>query len=254
MLFILSFHVYGTLWGGVFAGPDKPPEYSSEAWMDLEVYLFEIKQTTFYVKYISFLEMKDQGPPIYFDPFWSTYHIITGLERKWHGGLKFYFDHFCRHVIDQPDTLFGKAVFNGFFLEWSSATSPVEKYSKKKSFSITYAFFPQTDIISYLNSTPFFRHVLEGEITFSHSPLLFKLRAGYIRSMEIEKRGRYYPPGHHWYFYPEIEIFKVENGKCLSFFLRYYLIMHRDKSLIIEHPAIKPQGLFFPGLKFTFSF
>lgn len=252
MPFLVSFYVCGSVWGGIFAGFNKPEEYSSEAWMDMKVSLLDTRFGDLYIRYISFLEMKDQGPPIFFDPFWSTYHIIFGLEKNIHGIWRIYFDHFCRHVIDQPDTLFGKAVFNGFFIGYSTAP-PIKTYSKGKGFSLLYAFFPQTNLISYLNSTPFFRHMLEGKITFTHPPFLFSLYGGYIRSMEIEKRGRYYPEGNHWYLYPEIEIFKMENEKCLSFFLRYYLLMYKDPSFVIEHPYIKPQGIFFLGLRFTFS-
>lgn len=204
----------------------------------------------FYLEYITLLEMAEQVGNISLDPRYSHTFINEGFRaRRW--GLLFnpYFVHDCKHVIDMPPDS-NKVVFNRLkfaisrnldgFEERFQATH--EERAREPRWELLYGFYPQSKVIDYLNSRPYYHH--EFQLTLEY-PLLF-YRYGEIFA---GARGRYVisahdPPRYYGDVTFLIEaVFLGEKG-VMGLFLEHYAVA--------EDPIKAPHGLSLLGLRYTF--
>ncbi len=240
----------GSVYIGKYTGNND--RYNLDVGIDVSVSLLRWDNTDFFVKYISNLEMGKQVGNITFDPRYSHWFIIGGLKYKKSSYLiQSYIVHDCKHMIDiLPDS--SKVVFNRLKFSISQNLYDIrnrfqveiekEKRKRKMRWDFIYGFYPQTKIIDYLNSRPYYHH--DFELIFEFPLLLFskgELFAG--------TRGRYIisantPPRYYRELSLFIEINRFTEKGSLAFYIENFPLS--------DDPVKTPEGLSILGVKYRF--
>jgi len=246
----LSLKSSGLFYGGKYTGYSE--RYNIDAGIDLTTYLLSWEKTDLYIEYISNLEMAKQVGNVTMDPRYAHYFIIGGLRTKLKGYiLRSYIVHDCKHIIDFPPDS-NKVVFNRLKFAVSrnlrnlksrfQVNTRKNKRARRVSWEAIYGFYPQSKIIDYLNSRPYYKH--DFEITFNY-PLAF-FNKGEISTVV---RGRYTisantPPR----YYRELS-FAIEG--CI--FNKYGALCLFIKNMPLSNDPLKsPEGLSILGLRYLF--
>jgi len=242
MIFILFSFFSAPLEGtaDLFLGYYPPGDtvFNVDVSIKARVYLIRLKEKfDLFTQYSSYLEMSEQVGNIIFNPSFTTHSIILGFQYTKTFCFSFFWDHWCRHLIDRE--LRGKkVVFNSLNFEFSNIKDPVRRFSKKDYFDFNYIFYPQTTIIDYLNSKPYYRHRLI---------LSAGKRINYFARLAIELEYTLSNDDPHRTYYtvcPEIDFFKQkESGTFYSFF-KYYLKA--------RGPLRSPEQKLFFGIGYSF--
>jgi hypothetical protein len=226
--------------------------YNLDGGVDISFALLRWDYIDFYIQYISNLEMAKQVGNITLDPRYIHYFIIYGLKVRKYGFLfKPYYAHDCKHIIDMdPDS--NKVVFNRFkfslsqnfdgFKERFQTETSQEMRTRKVRWNFTYGFYPQTEIIDYLNSRPYYHHdfelILEYPLFFFPQGELFSgLRGRYVIS--AHDSPRYY---RELSFFLEVNLFNSYG--CLGVYVENFGVA--------QDPLKAPDGLSIIGLKYRF--
>jgi len=223
-----------------------------DAGVDIFVSLLNWGKTDFFVEYISNLEMAKQAGNITFDPRYGQYFINGGFKAEKMGYvLKSYLVHDCKHIIDFP-TDSNKVVFNRLKFSVSKdlykfsdkfQIQQVQKSRKRKlRWRFIYGFYPQSKVIDYLNSRPYYRHdfevIMEYPLFFFPEEEIFSgIRGRYVIS--ANNPAKYY---RELSFLLEMSIFKKVGA--LSIFAESFAVS--------EDPLKSPEGLSIIGMRYYF--
>jgi len=165
--------------------------------------------------------------------------------------LKSYLVHDCKHIIDFP-TDSNKVVFNRLKFSCSKNLIDVQdrfqvnksKNTRKRKlrWQFIYGFYPQSKIIDYLNSKPYYRHDFEGKLEF---PILFLPKGEIFSGL----RGRYVISANHpARYYRELsfllEAVWFNENAALSFYI--------ENIPLNNDPLKSPEGLSIIGMRYYF--
>jgi hypothetical protein len=235
---------------GKYTGNNE--RYNLDAGIDIAFTLLTWENTEFYIQYINNLEMARQVGNISLDPRYSHTYIIGGFKFNRYGHtIKTYLVHDCKHIIDMlPDS--NKVVFNRLKFSLSKHLSNIEegfqigmkRENKHRNirYEFIYGFYPQTEIIDYLNSRPYYHHDFAIRLEF---PLFLfqnqEIFAGFEATYVISANT---PPK----YYRDVSILlesDIFNKKgALGIYIEYYPIS--------EDPMKSPQGLSIVGIRYRF--
>lgn len=235
---------------GKYTGNNE--RYNLDAGIDIAFTLLTWETIDFYVQYINNLEMARQVGNISLDPRYSHTFIIGGFKlNKYDHTIKTYLVHDCKHIIDMlPDS--NKAVFNRLKFSLSKHLASLEerfqigteKQNKRRilRYKFIYGFYPQTQIIDYLNSRPYYHH--DFTVRFEFPLLLFRnqeIFAGIEGTYVISANT---PPKYYRdvSILLELDIFN-KNG-VFGLYFEYFPIA--------EDPMKSPQGLSILGIRYRF--
>lgn len=240
----------GSIYVGKYSGERE--RYNLDAGLYVSFSLLNWKTTDFFIEYISNLEMGKQVGNITFDPRYGHWFIIGGLRYKKGSYLiQSYLVHDCKHIIDLlPDS--NKIVFNRLkfsisrnldtFRNRFQVENKAGQRQRKFRWEAIYGFYPQSKIIDYLNSRPYYHHDFE---------FLFEYPLFFYQSGEIFTgiKGRYVISAHDPpKYYREISLFIEANifndNGCFGLYIENFSIS--------QDPLKAPEGLSIIGLKYRF--
>lgn len=260
-LFCLITHGYAKGWvpefsldpfGGGYFGKytGNSERYNLDGGVAIGFDLLHWKGVDFYLEYIALLEMAEQVGNISLDPRYSHTFLIEGLRiRRWGILINPYFVHDCKHTIDmEPDS--NKVVFNRLKFSVSQNLDDFHEHfqvrqqqrSRRVRWEVLYGFYPQSKVIDYLNSRPYYHHELqvrfEYPILFFRSGELFAgVKTRYVMSAH-EK------PQHYGDVTLLLETVLFRQNGALSFYLEHYARA--------EDPIKAPEGLSLLGIRYTY--
>ncbi|MCD6399474.1 hypothetical protein J7L85_01650 [candidate division WOR-3 bacterium] len=238
MLFIILLDFYNPVpHGGIFYGmySGRDTLFNSDASIFIDVNLLQWRDYKFFIKYSSYLEMAEQKGKVILDPKYATYSIIGGIRYFNKLYWAYYFDHYCRHLID-IDLQRGKVVFNAEIFEVSN----LERLSFNRDyyFSFRYMFYPQAIIVDWLNSRPYYRH----RFIFDCKKNIYK---GFFGGLNLEyTRSNDNPPITYYGIEPEIFYAVSRKSGELYLFMKYFYK--------IKDPLRSPEDLVFFGMGMIF--
>ncbi len=226
--------------------------YNLDGGMNLAFTILNWETTDFYIEFISNLEMAKQVGNVSLDPRYAHSFVIAGFKHSRDCfQFKSYLIHDCKHVIDMlPDS--NKVVFNRLKFSVSRNLDTfknrfqIEKKTaqrqRKLRWAVIYGFYPQTKIIDYLNSRPYYHHDFELSLEY---PLIFYETGEIFAGI----KGRYVISAHSpakYYkditFIIEANVFKPRG--VLSLYVEYYPVA--------EDPLKAPEGLSLIALRYIF--
>jgi hypothetical protein len=244
----LSLDPFGWGYFGKYSGGSE--RFNLDAGVSIGFDLLCWHNAEFYLEYITLLEMAEQVGNISLDPRYSHTFIVEGLRIQIRGFLiSPYFLHDCKHVIDMPPDS-NKVVFNRLKLSVSQRLdgfrerfqTVADMRSRKPRWEVIYGFYPQSKVIDYLNSRPYYHHEIQIRLEY---PLLFyhngELFAG--------AKGRYVmsahePPQYYRDISFLVEAVRFKRNAAMSLYLEHYAVA--------EDPLKAPEGLSLIGLRYTF--
>jgi hypothetical protein len=243
-----SLDPFGSGYFGKYSGTRE--RYNLDGGIAIGFDLLKWENAAFYLEYITLLEMAEQVGNVSLDPRYTHTFIIEGFRiRKCSMVIKPYFVHDCRHLIDmEPDS--NKVVFNRLKL---SVSQRLEGFryrfqidnptrSRKLRWEVVYGFYPQSKLIDYLNSRPYYHHEFQIRLEY---PLLF------YRNGELfaGAQGRYVMSAHDPRKYYRDVTFLIE---CVLFKKNGAFSLYLEHYAIAEDPVKAPDGLSLIALRYTF--
>jgi hypothetical protein len=244
----VSLDPFGAGYFGKYSG--NSGRYNLDGGVSIGFDLLSWDKTTFYLEYITLLEMAEQVGNISLDPRYSHTFIIEGLRiERWGVLINPHLIHDCKHVIDMPPDS-NKVVFNRLKLAFSRNLNGFkerfqtenETRSRRVRWEAIYGFYPQSKVIDYLNSRPYYHH--EIQVRFEY-PLLFYRRG----ELFMGARARYVmsahdPPKYYRDVTLLLEAVLFQKKGVVSLYLEYYALA--------EDPLKAPEGLSLLGLRYAF--
>lgn len=246
----VSLEPSGSVYIGKYSGERE--RYNLDAGLDVSFSLLNWKTVDFFIEYISDLEMAKQVGNITFDPRYGHWFIIGGLRYKKGSYLiQSYLVHDCKHIIDLlPDS--NKVVFNRLKFSISKNLSNFknrfqigiekDKRLKKVRWEFIYGFYPQSKVIDYLNSRPYYHHDFELKLEF---PFVCFQKGEIFSGI----RGRYTisannPPKYYRVVSLSLEVFIFNKNGAFGSYIEYFPIA--------KDPLKSPEGLSIFGIKYLF--
>jgi len=226
--------------------------YNVDAGEDILFSLLSWEKIDFFVEYTTNLEMAKQVGNVTLDPRYAHWFIIGGFKlRKGSYLLKSYLVHDCKHIIDFPPDS-NKVVFNRLKFSLSKNFSNLEqrfqtgfekeKRLRKPRWEFIYGFYPQSKVIDYLNSRPYYHHDFALHLEY---PLFFFTRAEFFSGI----KGTYTisandPPKYYKDISILIEVSIFRKKGSFGFYIEYFPLS--------QDPMKSPEGLTISGIRYLF--
>ncbi len=246
----ISLEPSGMGYFGKYTGNSE--RYNLDGGLDISISLLSWQSTEFFIEYKNILEMGKQVGNISLDPLYSHTFIIGGFKVKKHCYLfKSYLVHDCKHVIDKPPDS-NKVVFNRlkfsisqnlscFFKRFQVEINKKERMRKLR-WEFIYGFYPQSQVIDYLNSKPYYHHDFELKLEF---PLFFFQKGEVFSAVNARfVISANDPPRYYRDISISFESVFFSKRGALGFYFEYFPVS--------QNPIKSPEGLSILGIKYYF--